>query len=888
MDRSSASGAHAQKPGLDRRRPGSVRRRWALSPRVLASWLPPWPSAVLVAALAVHRLPAVAPAGASVALIGLGLALLVVGRREGRAALRFLALLVATAGWTMLRADLALGDRIAPGQEGIDFTVHGHVAAMPQSVERGDRFLFRIERCVGPSAATEAAAPCPAGRDVRLSWYRNFGKAQRADASPDSGDRAAAASGAAAPSAVRPGERWQLTLRLKRPHALLNPHAFDAELRSLEEGIAGSGYVRATKNADWPNQRLDGRSWRPGPTLEAARTVLRDAILAALFGYRGDAAGVVAALSIGDQAAIPGHWWETFNRTGVSHLMSISGLHITMLAGMAGGFARRMLRRPGIGRAALLERCPADRLKWAFAVTVAFLYSGLAGWGIPAQRTCWMLAVAGLALLGGRSQSIGRVLALSGAAVTLLDPWAPMAAGFWLSFASVAAIIWYGTRPAAPERRPGERLARWRAGVVGTLVDAVRTQWAATLALLPLGALFFSSFSLVGPLANAFAIPLVSIVITPLALLGTGLLLLVPTAGEALLGLVCIATGWLLDALVPLAAPRFAIAVLRPPTWLATAAAALSIAALLAPFRLPARPAAFAALLPLFAQSGERPAPGTLSITALDVGQGAAILVETPAGRLLFDTGPRYGGDSEAGARVLVPFLRARGIGRLEAMVVSHADDDHAGGAASVLAGVRVDWVASPLPDDHPALAGAAAHHRCWRGHRWDWGEVAFEFLHPGPERTTSQKSATNANSCVLRISSPAGTVLLTGDIEAAQERFLVEKLGDRWLRADVLVAPHHGSNGSSSLPFLRAVSPSLTIAQVGYRNRFRHPGDKALVRYRVAGTRLLRSDRDGAISVRLRAGDDPVVTRMRRDERRYWRVQVAQADDAGSDEAGR
>jgi competence protein ComEC len=840
-------------------------------------YAPPWPLAVLTAALIVHRLPALAPAAASIALIGLGFALLWAGRDEGRAGIRFAALFLAAGGWVMLRAEWALEQRLLPVQEGVDFVVQGHVTGMPQAFERGDRFTFFIESCVpgrtgdvssssadkrrAPPAATP---PCPAQREVRLAWYRSFAS-ERSEA-PKTADhkegrtpeqRSTRKQGSMRKQArPEPGERWQLTVRLKRPHALLNPHAFDGELRTLQEGIAGSGTVRSTRNRNFPNQRLEGRNWHPGVIVESARTVLRDAALEALAGYRDDAAGVVVALSIGDQAAIPGRWWECFNRTGVGHLMSISGLHITMLAGMVGGFTGRLLRHPKIGRAALLTRCPADRLKWLCALAVAFFYSALAGWGIPAQRTCWMLAVCGFAVLAGRSQSLVRVLALAAAVVTVIDPWAPLAAGFWLSFASVAAIIWYGSRLAQARAMEEGRGERWRGRLRDLLVDALRTQWAATLSLLPLGALFFSSFSLVGPVANAFAIPLVSIVITPLALLGMALLLPVPPVGAALLGIVTFATGWLLDALEPLAAPRWAIAVL------------------LAPARIPGRPAAFAALLPLFATGDALPPPGTLVVTALDVGQGGAILVETPSGRLLFDSGPRYGPDMEAGMRVLVPYLRARGIGRLEAMVVSHGDEDHAGGAESVLAGVNVDWVASPLPEDHPIVAAAPAHYRCWRGHLWDWGEVQFEFLHPGPERT-SRKSSTNANSCVLRIASPAGTVLLTGDIEAAQERFLVEKLEPQWLRADLLIAPHHGSNGSSSMPFLGAVAPSLVLAQVGYRNRFKHPGDKARVRYRIHGAQLLRTDADGATTILMQAGRDPVITRLRRDDGRYWRIQV-------------
>jgi competence protein ComEC len=289
--------------------------------------LPPLPAAVLVAALLVHRLPELAPRWVSAALLAAGLLALFAARggspaagqrREAILALaRFLALLLAAGAWTMLRAGQALELRIAPDQEGVDFVVRGHVAGMPQAFERGERFLFRIERCVGPSAGA-APVDCPEGRDVRLAWYRHFGQAGKVE----DGERTGGPPRRPGP---QPGERWQLTVRLKRPHGLLNPGAFDSELRALEEGIAATGYVRASRDPAWPNRQLAGRSWRPGPAIEAARTVLRDAILAALAGERADAAGVVAALSIGDQAAIPGAWWETFNRTGVGHLMSISG-----------------------------------------------------------------------------------------------------------------------------------------------------------------------------------------------------------------------------------------------------------------------------------------------------------------------------------------------------------------------------------------------------------------------------------------------------------------------------------------------------------------------------------------------------------------------------------
>ena len=258
-------------------------------PAAPIGFLPPLPAAVLVAALIVHRLPQVAPRWASLALLAVGLFALVAARgrrtmagggtagegsREAMLALaRFAALLLVAGAWTMLRAGQALEQRITPDQEGVDFTVHGHVAGMPQAFERGDRFMFRVERCVGRPAGAQAPAACPDGRDVRLAWYRHFGRSEGSSEGAEDGARPGPRSDRQ--PGPQPGQRWQLTVRLKRPHALLNPGAFDAELRALEEGIAATGYVRASRDPAWSNRRLAGRSWRPGPTIEAARTVLR-------------------------------------------------------------------------------------------------------------------------------------------------------------------------------------------------------------------------------------------------------------------------------------------------------------------------------------------------------------------------------------------------------------------------------------------------------------------------------------------------------------------------------------------------------------------------------------------------------------------------------------
>ncbi|MCO5107259.1 MAG: DNA internalization-related competence protein ComEC/Rec2 [Burkholderiaceae bacterium] len=827
----------------------------------------PLPAAIVFAALLVHRLAALPGPIVAVVLLLAGLAILgVASGRRSHHGWRLIAVALAAAGWTLQVAERALSERLEASLEGRDFVVVGRIASMPVASDRGIRFAFDVERCLAPDGA------CPAPRRVRLSW-QGHAAAATAEGPP----------GRDGTSAPLPGERWQLNVRLKRPHALHNPGAFDAELRALEEGIAATGYVRASRRQPIGNERLDD-GFTPGTAFERARARMRAAMLGALADSREDAASVLVALVVGDQAAIPSRWWEIFNKTGVGHLMSISGLHITMLAGLAVLASRRLLRTQVVARTGVLLRWPAGRIAWLAGVATAFLYAGLAGWGIPAQRTCWMLLVAGVALIAGRSRSTLHVLALAAGVVTLLDPWAPLAAGFWLSFAAVAAITLRGSarraRAAPAVRAAGAAASPWgtggRAGRAREfLIEAARTQWAATLALVPLGALFFSSVSLVGPLANAFAIPLVSGLITPIAMLGAACAPLAPALGSGVLALAALATAAMLDLLEPLSRSAWATLVIAQPEEAALALAAAAVALMLWPVPLPGRRVAFAGLLPLAAQSPGLPPAGSLRVTAFDVGQGMAVLVETPERRLLYDTGPLYGGDSEAGARVIVPWLRARGIDHLDAVIVSHLDSDHSGGLPSVLRNLHIDWLAGSLPHDHPAREAGRPFHDCRRGHAWRWGEVGFEMLHPGLDPVRGAKSATNASSCVLRIVAPAARVLLTSDIEAAQERALVATYGAEGLRSDLMLAPHHGSSTSSSAEFLEAVAPAFAIAQVGFRNRYGHPAQRVDARYRAAGIALLRSDRDGAIGLTFAPASAPRVERSRIDDRRYWRVRL-------------
>jgi competence protein ComEC len=524
---------------------------------------------------------------------------------------------------------------------------------------------------------------------------------------------------------------------------------------------------------------------------------------------------VLAALAVGDQAAIDPALWTLFNATGVGHLMSISGLHVTMVGALGGLAVGLAWRARALARLGLPGRVPAPVARGVAAVLVAFAYAGLAGWGVPAQRTCFMLAVGVLLLAAGRTASVVAAVGSAAAAIVALDPWAPLSAGFWLSFGAVVAIVWAGSGGRAHERR-----------LLEAMRDAVRTQWAASVALLPAGAWFFASASVVGPLANAFAIPLIGLVVVPLALAG-GVLGLVSTDAAAWL---VVPAAVLLDGLV----------------------------------------AALEALAALPGATVTVPTPGP---AALDVGQGMAAVVQVGERTLVYDTGPTLGPQLDAGGRTIAPWLRSIGVRRIDLLVVSHQDDDHAGGARSLMRAVRVDALASSLPDDHPIVAAAPVARRCVRGERWTWGDAEFEWLHPADPPEPARRSPTNAVSCVLRVRHPAGTLLLAGDVEAPQERRLVELFGRDGLAADVLLVPHHGSTTSSTEPFVDAVGPRWAIVQAAYRSRFGHPHPRVVERYLRRGVELLRSDADGAVQLRLREGAPTRVQRSRLEPARYWRV---------------
>jgi competence protein ComEC len=688
-------------------------------------------------------------------------------RNSGKSAFRIPALascgVVAGFAWAGLFAQYYLAHELPKEWEGRDVTVVGTIDSLPNHFEQGVRFDFAVERIVGNDASAPVLPP-----RLALSWYSAF----RMEEMQAVGN-------------VQPGERWQLTVRLRRPHGNANPHGFDYEVWLLEQNLRATGYVRPDQASSLKNLRMDEFVPSFGNAVERCRAWLRDRIFVALPDK--EYAGVIVALVIGDQRAVNQSDWKIFNRTGIGHLISISGLHITMIAGLFAGVVFALWRRSFFTRANLPLMLPAQKAAALAGAAIALLYVLLAGFGVPAQRTLYMLSVVAAALWFGRITSVSHVLCAALAVVVLLDPWAVLWPGFWLSFGAVAIIL-YASVGRTEERINAAmpRRVRW----LMTLKAASRTQYVVTLGLVPLTMLLFGQISLVSPIANAIAIPLISFLVTPLALVGS---VLPAPLGTWALGFAHTLVEWLALGLHWLSSFPAAVWAAPLPDWWVFLAALIGTLWLLAPSGWPVRWLGFGGLLPLFLNTLIHPAHGEMWVTAFDVGQGMALLIETSHHRLLYDTGPAYSPESDGGNRVILPYLKARGISQLDDVIVSHSDADHSGGALSILEEVEVGRVSSSLPDGHPVVARAPMHRRCEAGQAWVWDDVRFDMLHPAAASYDSTKWKPNARSCTLRISVGTQSILLPGDIEAVQETELVESSPER-LRATVLLAPHHGS----------------------------------------------------------------------------------------------
>ena len=755
--------------------------------------------------------------------------------------------------WAASFAAVRLSDALPADWQQKSITIIGVVASLPELTERGERFRFDVEKILTKDETNTLKIP----KHISLNFYKDI-KSPRPENAPSQ-------SNFFHPSQFHAAERWQFTVRLKRPHSTYNPHGFDFEAWALAENMRATGSIHSKSGY----KKLNNFVWRPSYMVESLREKVGNNISQTLANK--PYAGVIRALVVGDDSQISAEQWNVFLRTGVNHLVSISGLHITMLAGLAFAIANFVWRRVP----SLVVRMPTRKAATIAGLAIALLYALLAGMSVPTQRTLLMLLTFALALLWGKNLAITRALALAVLVVVLFDPWAVIAPGFWLSFGAVALIAY---------------ITFGRYKPISGLKTAIHTQWAITLGLMPLLIAMFGQASIISPIANAFAIPIISLLVVPLSIFGSALQLDFVLNSAHFILQACMQG---LDFLAAL--PTWQQA--APPVW-ALLLAMLGVVWLLLPRGFPQRWLGAILLLPLFFVMPAKIPNGEMRATVLDVGQGLSVVIQTKNHAFLYDAGPSFSAQSDAGSRIVVPFLRGAGIKKLDGFIASHNDADHTGGANSVLAQLPVGWLASSFDLVSDTLPKKTI--KCFAGQTWQWDSVKFEVLYPSLASYENMNLKDNNRSCVIKVTSQFGSILLTGDIEKEAENALLNDAenniidndallannhapsGDAnfsripsKLKSDVLIAPHHGSKTSSTREFVQAVNAKHAIFTVGYLNRFKHPKPLIEKRFEESGAFTYRSDYQGALTIDVTRTNNISnyidITALRQSQPRYW-----------------
>lgn len=764
-----------------------------------------WPSAVsasialLAGILSVQWLP-VLPAQWTV----LCLAAAALGWIWWAPSYRWFAIALLGFAWAMWRGSVGMQARLPHEWEERDFVAIGHVANLPETKADATRFLFEIDN------ARLDGKPTPWRGRARISWYDETGVA------------------------LTPCSRWQLTLRLRRPRGLLDPGGADGERSALAHGIDAVGYVRD-----------DAANKRQSPSflcIDRLRAYLARGIQA----HVSDAhdAALLRAFTVGDTGGLDENDWDVARANGISHLIAISGFHV----GVAALFGVVLCAMTYWLRPSLALRWPKVQAQALSALVVACCYAALAGFGMPTVRTVLMIAAVAVARCGRRAGGAAYALALALTAILVVDPLAVLDAGFWLSFVGVGFLI-------LCLETPGR-------GIRAFMRDMAMGQLVMTVALLPLTQWFFGEASLIGALSNLIAVPFVSFIIVPCALMGVLLLLVCPPFARPVLQLAGWLTHlqwWLLEKTATWPGAHWFLPEMK--LW-TLVLATLGAAWLFMPRGVPLRALGALLFLPLVWPARHPPDVGAFQVWMLDVGQGLSLIVRTHGHVLVYDAGARYPSGFDLGEAVVIPSLHALGMDRVDMLMISHGDNDHAGGAQAVAEAFPMASRYAGEPQRMPIPMAP-----CATGQHWEWDGVRFDVLSPA----TSNATTDNDRSCVLRISGSGGDMLLTGDIDSDVE----SRIARQWQPGPPLVlqVPHHGSRTSSSPGFIAATRPAFAVVSTGWLNRFGHPRPEVMQRYADAGVPVLNTALEGAIQIDFPASGAPyVAVRWRRRQRRYWR----------------
>jgi competence protein ComEC len=711
--------------------------------------------------------------------------------------------LLAGGGWALLFASDQLQNRLPGELEGQDMVVEGIIASLPKGEGRVSRFQLEVNQL-----RDMAGNPVPVSL-LQLSWHGHH-------------------------RTLHVGETWRLKVRLKRPRGTHNPAGADLERWMFSQGVQAKGYVRKWQG----NRMLEDQAYHALMGRMRQEVAMRlDRLVA-----QPAAVPLLKALAIGDKRDMGPAEWRVFSVTGTNHLVAISGLHIGIVAGWLLIVSQWLWRRSEY----LTLRLPALKAGAVVALAGAFIYAALAGFSLPTQRALLMLMIAlGSVILGLRIAPL-RSLLLAMFLVVVLDPMATLSAGFWLSFGAVAVIMLC----------IGGRIAVWTGWR-----QMMRVQWYVTLGLIPILLLYFGQASLISLPVNLVMVPWFTLFLVPMVLFGL-LLLVLPWVA-----------GWWFDLVGWFAAHTYQLLVwsstlphamyTQPDTaawcWIS---AIIGFLLLLSPGGIQGRGLALWFIVPLIFNEPDRPARGELWFTLLDVGQGLSCVLETREHLMIYDTGAAYPSGFTMADSVLIPYLRSRGHSRIDRLVLSNGDSDHAGGYRALDQAVEIGDVLTGEPE---RVRGGDL---CRAGEGWRWDGVTFTILHPGSNERFTQA---NDRSCVVQVTVGDRRILLPGDIQADGERALLANYA-KVLQSDIVVAPHHGSATSSTQPFVNRVDPRWVLVSSGYRNSYGFPKDEVVRRWRQQGATILNTAETGAIQFHLTRGEERFSPRLyRRLNHRYW-----------------